>query len=71
MVTDSHRNQCGSTTLGFWLIGLPKCIIFLYGGVGPLLRIHEILVRIQIRGSIPLSNIPYLDADPAIFVRDL
>ena len=33
-----------------------------------MLRIHEILVRIWIRGSISLSR---LDPDPAIFVSDL
>jgi hypothetical protein len=33
------------------------------------LRIHEILVRIQIRGSIPLINDP--DPDPVFFVSDL
>ncbi len=32
------------------------------------LRIHEILVRIRIRGSIPLMD---LDPDPTIFVSDL
>ncbi len=34
-----------------------------------MLRIHEILIRIRIRGSIPLTN--GSDPDPAIFVTDL
>jgi hypothetical protein len=34
----------------------------------PVLRIHDILVRIRIRGSMPLTN---LDPDPSIYVIDL
>ncbi len=35
------------------------------------LRIHEILLRIRIRGSKILTNGSGLDTDPAIFVSDL
>jgi hypothetical protein len=45
---------------------------------GPVFRIHDILVWIRIRGSMPLTNgsgfgtwIRSLDPDPAIFVIDL
>jgi hypothetical protein len=34
-------------------------------------RIHKILVRIRIHGSKPLTNDPYSDPDPVIFVSDL
>ena len=45
----------------------------------PVLRIHDILVWIRIRGSMPLRNpdpgsgswIQILDPDPAIFVIDI
>ncbi len=41
----------------------------------PVLRVHDILVWIRIRGSMPLTNgsgswIRILDPDPAIFVID-
>jgi hypothetical protein len=34
------------------------------------LRIHDILVQIRIRGSLPLTN-GCTDSDPSIFVNDL
>jgi hypothetical protein len=37
------------------------------GGLEPVSRIRDILIRIQIRGSEPLNN----DPDPARFVSDL
>ncbi len=36
---------------------------------GTVLRIRDALVRIWIRGSVPLTNDPY--PDPAIFVSDI
>jgi hypothetical protein len=38
---------------------------------GIVLQIHDILVWIRIRGSMPLTNGFGLDPDPAIFVIDL
>jgi hypothetical protein len=43
-------------------------------GHGEVLRIHEILVRIRMRGSIPLTNgsgSGPADPDPALFVSNL
>jgi hypothetical protein len=45
--------------------------VFRLLNLGAVLRIHDILVRIRIHGSMPLFMNSDLDPDPAIFVIDL
>ncbi len=54
--------------------GLTECVISGINNITyiwPVLRIHEILLLIRIRGSILRLVDPDPDSDPAIFVSDL